>query len=498
MRYRLCRRDLPGKPDIVFPKQRVAVFVDGDFWHGGQWVRRGLRCLEEQFERSQSDRRAYWLQKIRSNMARDAKATAELSARGWRVLRFWASDVHRCLEGCVSMTIDALAEADTPSPSMVAGKSFADFFAGIGLMELGLEQEGWSASFSNDIDPEKFEMYRAHFGEENAWRYRLADVHRIDAETVPSVTLATASFPCTDLSLAGGRDGLAGKQSSAFWGFIRVMRDMERRRPPFVLLENVPGLLTSKGGRDFEDVLRMLNELGYAADAFMIDAIHFVPQSRCRLFVIGVPEDMPDFGDVHDEFWSAEGELRPPALARFVSKHPDVRWRVRRLPPLPERQLQLEDVIEDLPEDAAEWWSERRATYLLNQMSPAHRARADEMIAGENWSYGTVFRRTRSGKSRAELRTDGVAGCLRTPKGGSARQILFAAGRGRYRVRLLTPRENARLMGADDYRITVPLNQALFGFGDAVCVPVISWIARHYLNPLVNEWLRARPANRVE
>lgn len=85
----------------------------------------------------------------------------------------------------------------------------------------------------------------------------------------------------------------------------------------------------------------------------------------------------------------------------------------------------------------------------------------------------------------AELRTDGLAGCLRTPRGGSGRQILFKAGHGEYHVRLLTPRECARLMGASDFVVTVPLNQALFGFGDAVCVPAITWIAEHCLDPLM-------------
>src|SRR5438132_13018277 len=115
-------------------------------------------------------------------------------------------------------------------------------------------------------------------------------------------------------------------------------------------------------------------------------------------------------------------------------------------------------------------------------MSPRHREVADRMIAAPSWSYGTVFRRIRNGRSMAELRTDGIAGCLRTPRGGSGRQILFKAGRGSYHVRLLTPRECARLMGADNFMIDVPLNQALFGFGDAVCVPVIRWIAKNYLN----------------
>ena len=117
-------------------------------------------------------------------------------------------------------------------------------------------------------------------------------------------------------------------------------------------------------------------------------------------------------------------------------------------------------------------------------MSPKHRAQTEAMIHGSRTSYGTVFRRIRNGKSMAELRTDGVAGCLRTPRGGSGRQILVAAGKGRFAVRLLTPRECARLMGADKFVIKASLNQALFGFGDAVCVPVIEWIARNYLNPV--------------
>jgi DNA (cytosine-5)-methyltransferase 1 len=115
------------------------------------------------------------------------------------------------------------------------------------------------------------------------------------------------------------------------------------------------------------------------------------------------------------------------------------------------------------------------------------------MTAGEEESYGTVFRRMRAGRSMAELRTDGVAGCLRTPKGGSAKQILFKAGRGEYHARLLTPREAARLMGADDYTLPNSLDASYFGFGDAVCVPVIEWIATHYLNPLVNELIRGKP-----
>ena len=111
-------------------------------------------------------------------------------------------------------------------------------------------------------------------------------------------------------------------------------------------------------------------------------------------------------------------------------------------------------------------------------------------------AVATAFRRIRHDKSMAEVRTDGIAGCLRTPKGGSARQILIVAERGRVRARLLTGRECARLMGAADFPVNVPLNQALFGFGDAVCADVVEWVARNVLNPALAELAMPAAARR--
>ena len=82
-------------------------------------------------------------------------------------------------------------------------KTFAEFFAGIGLMRIGLERQGWRIAFANDIDEDKWQMYRDHFG--NTGEFVLADVHKLNAAAVPTVALATASFPCNDLSLAGAR-----------------------------------------------------------------------------------------------------------------------------------------------------------------------------------------------------------------------------------------------------------------------------------------------------
>ena len=195
-------------------------------------------------------------------------------------------------------------------------KTFAEFFAGIGLMRIGLERAGWRIKFANDIDEDKWQMYHDHFGDTG--EFVVGDIHALDANTVPDITLATASFPCNDLSLAGARKGLAGAQSSAFWGFVEILSKMRRRRPPMVLLENVTGFLTSHDGNDFRDALLSLNRLGYAVDAFIIDAVRFVPQSRQRLFVIGTRTTTVSALNETPRFF--ESDCRPPALADFIER----------------------------------------------------------------------------------------------------------------------------------------------------------------------------------
>jgi DNA (cytosine-5)-methyltransferase 1 len=355
---------------------------------------------------------------------------------------------------------------------------FAEFFAGIGLVRMGLEAAEWSCLYANDIDPVKRRQYDEHFGDADE-HFALGDVHAVKPETVPNVDLATASFPCTDLSVAGGRAGLRAGESSAFWGFVEVIRGMKDRRPPMIMLENVTGFLSSRKGEDFLEAMRALNGLGYSVDVVALDAKWFVPQSRPRLFVVGstlpavaVPAMLPS-------------RTRPPALVAAILKGRDIQWRLseHESPPLKSSEA-LADILDEVPSNSPQWWDSARKAYFFDQLSERHLTLAKKMMEGRAWSYATAFRRVRAqadgtSRSMAELRTDGIAGCLRTPKGGSGRQILFRAGKGRYDVRLLNPRECARLMGAGDFRVSGSLNEALFGFGDAVCVPAVTWLAQH-------------------
>ena len=427
---------------------------------------------------------------IETDIARDSKTgrpRREFRGRSW-VREFFAR--HRVASGD---TLELKRLSQRRYKLSVAGHSaaaakptFAEFFAGIGLVRMGLEAQGWRLLYANDMDAQKREMYDGHFGDASA-HFDTTDVHLVDPQTVPTVDLATASFPCTDLSLAGTREGLRGKQSSAFYGFMSVIEGMGERRPGLVLLENVPGFLTSHKGRDFREAMLALNALGYAVDPFILDARWFVPQSRPRLFVVA------SLGCKESTGFAITSRIRPPLITEFIAANSDIQWTFAELPSPPSQsESSLRDIIEKLPDSAPEWWSRDRADYLYNQMSEKHEGIANSWMAKKAWTYGTVFRRVRMQpdgmkRSMGELRCDGIAGCLRTPKGGSGRQILFRAGYGKYAARLLTPRECARLMGADSFRITVPLNQALFGFGDAVCVPAISWIAEHYLNPVLRD-----------
>jgi DNA mismatch endonuclease Vsr len=289
--YKIAPLNLAGKPDLVLPSHKVAIFIDGDFWHGGQWSKRNLAALEDQFRSTPS--KEYWLNKIRRNIFRDCAATDFLISQGWTVLRFWESDVLKNVEKCIEACSAAIEKKRNLEPLwIVPSKTFAEFFAGIGLMRMGLERQGWASKFANDIDPQKLEMYRAQFADTHRC-FSLDDIQRMPAECAPTVTMATASFPCNDLSLAGARAGLSGKQSSTFWGFVRILEEMDGRKPPIVLLENVTGFLTSNRGQDFKDALIALNRLGYFADAFILNAASFVPQSRQRLFVVGVLDDTP-------------------------------------------------------------------------------------------------------------------------------------------------------------------------------------------------------------
>ena len=167
----------------------------------------------------------------------------------------------------------------------------AEFFSGMGLVRAALERCNFETVFANDIDETKAELYRDNWGDHEL---KVADIRALDGDDVPTVDLATASFPCVDLSLAGRRAGLDGSRSGVVFDFFRILEEMGDRAPDTVMIENVPGLLTSNGGRDLHAMTNRLAGLGYATAYGCVDAAAFVPQSRVRVFVIGSRARAPD------------------------------------------------------------------------------------------------------------------------------------------------------------------------------------------------------------
>jgi len=359
----------------------------------------------------------------------------------------------------------------------------AEYFAGIGLVRLGLEQVGWKVVFANDWAHDKFEMYSAHF-EDASKHYLVQDVFSVCHADIPNTLLATASFPCIDLSLAGNLKGISGQHSSAFWGFTQIL-DNQAHKPRLVMLENVMGWLTSNGGQDFRLTIQELNRLGYACDVYAIDAAHFVPQSRPRIFVVGV--NTTHLNQNMSIFAQRSVSLKTQALEKAIADNHDLCWNFIEVPPLPEKvKTNVSYVVEKIQDGDARWWVEDEVQRHLSMMSQINLGYLKDLQDLPHYSYCTMYRRVREGKQRAELRKDGIAGCLRTARGGSSRQMLVRVGEGTIRMRLMTPREYARLQGVPDhYPIPLQINQALTGFGDAVCVPVIAWIAENILNSLV-------------
>lgn len=368
-------------------------------------------------------------------------------------------------------------------------RAWYEFFAGGGMARLGLGLS-WRCAFANDICEKKASAYRAFFGPSP--ELTISDVATLSTKDLPGrPELVWASFPCQDLSLAGNGAGLDGKRSGTFKPFWRLVRGLvaERRAPKIVVLENVVGALTSHSGHDFTSLVEALVSSGYRAGAMIINAALFLPQSRPRLFLIGfhgasVPAELSS--PLPSEPW------HPESIARAYGNLPDhlaeswVWWTL----PIPHRRVpRLASLIEAQP-TGTEWHSEPETQRVLNLMSPPHRRKVRDALQAGGRHVGTIYKRTRPNREgrmaqRAEVRFDGISGCLRTPVGGSSRQTVILIEKGRIRTRLLSPREAARLMGVpDNYPLPSTYNEAYHLFGDGVAVPVVGWLEEHLLSPL--------------
>lgn len=383
-----------------------------------------------------------------------------------------------------------------------AGRIFVELFAGIGLVHEALAPFGWQALLANDNDPRKVRAYRANFP---SVLFDDGDVRLLDLCAHPAARLVTASFPCIDLSQAGNRQGLNGEHSSLVRTFLQKVALLTEaaKKPEFLLLENVPNLLSIHDGAALDEILGTLAEMHYGFDVVQVDAKHFTPQSRNRVFIVAVDLDrhalpVRAFPDDH---------LHRHKLAAAYQKQPGLPWFFFDFPPLPTRQLSLRDVLEHVPEESSLWWDKKQEDYFWSLVEHDHKIRLESLLKSGKKQVFTAVRRLRRRRKREQIfniRFDGLASCLRTPGGGSSTQYVVVLNGGKLRGRRLTALESARLQGvclpglAPDFQLVGTDTDVRYAFGDAVCVPVVRWVIEHSIEQLIPDAAGRRLAPGVQ
>lgn len=347
--------------------------------------------------------------------------------------------------------------------------AFLDFFAGSGLVSEGL-RGFFEPIWANDICNKKSAVFCANHPSEI---FHIGPIEKIRGSDLPSANLSWGSFPCQDLSLAGNMKGISSTRSGLVWEWLRVMDEM-KEKPPIAVAENVVGLISASNGTYYIKVHEALVKRGYKVGALVIDAAYWVPQSRKRVFIVAVNRDI-----VTSEFESTKPLWCHPAplvqVARMLSGW--VWWA------LPEPKV-TRKLLQDLIDRNAPCDDKFKRERLLGLLPEKHKEKI-KLSLKEGIYVFPGYKRIRNGKQVLELRFDGLAGCLRTPQGGSSRQFLIIRENGSFSTRLLTVTETAALMGVrKNYKIPGSYNDGYKAMGDAVAVPVTRHLARHLIWPL--------------
>jgi DNA (cytosine-5)-methyltransferase 1 len=383
--------------------------------------------------------------------------------------------------------LDAVTAPAFTTPAFGAtavGMTFYEFFCGAGMVRLGLGLD-WTCLLANDNDVDKAISYARNF---TVHALKIDDVACLTAADLPGhADLAWSSFPCKDISQAGGRAGLEGSRSATFWSFWDLMMALrvEGRAPRLIVIENVCRLITGHGGKDFVALCDAFTEGGYRVGAMVIDAALFVPQSRQRVFIIGVDAELPIPASIVMD--QPDPQFHDDAVVKALrrQKAPPIWFK---LPAPPPHGLTLRDIIDD---QAQEWESSDAVTELIGKMEKPHLDRLDEdKRAGELVVRGLNYR-TRNGIPQWESRDDLIANCLRTGSGGSnVQRLMFVDGPSVW-TRKITPLEYARTMGLpESYQLPSARGATYDLIGDGVSPPVVRHLARYIFEPLLG-WTHA-------
>ena len=313
--------------------------------------------------------------------------------------------------------------------------TFIDLFAGIGGIRIAFERAGAECVFTSEWDKFAQQTYKTNFGE-----FPHGDITQIQSNEIPDHDILLAGFPCQPFSISGvskknslGKaHGFADKtQGNLFFEIARILRD---KQPQAFLLENVKHLVNHDKGRTFTIIQQYLTEMGYTYSHKIVDARHYVPQHRERIYIVGFRNDL-FYGDEFD------------------------------YPPDPtERLFNFTDILEnDTPS---------KYTLSDHQWSYQQAYKEKHRLKGNGFGFGLVQKsqETVTRTLSARYFKDGSEILIDQPPSNPRR---------------LTPRECARLMGfPDDFIIPVSDTQAYRQFGNSVAIPVVEAVAQQLVDTL--------------
>jgi len=350
LRYRKNDKTVFGRPDFVFKSKKIAIFCDGEFWHGRDWENR---------KNDHKSNQKFWIEKIEHNIERDIKVNIKLNDDGWTVLRFWESDIKNDMDNCLriikrainmnrkdnkdhlsnKITLDDKGAVishylqnkstrfettfiksamkyikieENYNSSMAAEPiiqyglfpeiykvpflstekhrfTFIDLFAGIGGFRVAMQNLGGKCVYSSEWDEQAQKTYFANFGE-----VPFGDITKeaVKQYVPDDFDVLCAGFPCQAFSLAGKRRGFEETRGTLFFDVAEIIR---RKQPKAFFLENVKGLKIHDKGRTLETILKVLREdLNYfVPEPEIVNAMNFgVPQHRERIYIVGFRKDM--------------------------------------------------------------------------------------------------------------------------------------------------------------------------------------------------------------
>ncbi|AIP94652.1 DNA cytosine methyltransferase [Salmonella enterica] len=395
------------------------------------------------------------------------------------------------------MKKEAVTSKDETKETREAEFGFYEFFAGGGMARAGLGKR-WRCLFANDMDPIKTANYIENWGNEH---FDNRDVREVNpGDLAGRADLVWASFPCQDLSLAGNGLGIGEidasedetTRSGAVWPFLDLMDKLgeDNRKPSILVLENVLGLLTLDQGRHFAAICRQLSKTGYRYGAMIIDAKHFLPQSRPRVFIVAIDRQFSIPAGLCSQEplaqWHSSSLLRACNALSEQARGDWIWWTPGDAPDT--RTRELADIIECEDKNAL-WHSADETRRLLDMMAQANLTRLAKAQESGETMIGSLYLRMRKEKGvnrqRAEITFSTVLGCLRTPKGGASRPRIIVVRGNKVRTRLLSVQEAAALMGLpEDFILPAAYQSAFKIIGDGLAVPSVRFLAERILEPL--------------